>query len=478
LTLVRLIGLQVSVTDLHADEAQYWVWAQSPAWGYFSKPPVVAWLIAAAERVCGSGPACVRAPSALIWAAIPLIVAAIGTTLGGRSLGLWAGLCALLAPGAAFSARVMSTDPPLLLFWSLALLAFVRLRAGGGPAWAAALAVGLGLGLLSKYAMAYFLVGMVLAAVVDPASRRTLARPLVGAAVAAGMAMLVPNLLWNLDNGLATVRHTGENLTDGAGAFDAGRSLAEGLEFVAAQFGLAGPVVFAAMILAAIGWRRTSDEQRFMLAFAAPVFLAVTVVAFVNGANANWAAAALIATFVLAPMTLAGTLGRRWLAGGSAFGAAIQALLLVGDGLADRWALPDEPYEPVLGWRVLADAVERQVEAAGATVVVAERRGDAAQLTYGLRDTALDVRAWPTEPGRAPQNYFQMARPLAAADRGPVLAVTECLDAARFRSGWARVDVIGRVTVAAGPGESRTYGLFRLKTPRGPVRPPAPCPEA
>ncbi|KPF84373.1 hypothetical protein IP78_00970, partial [Brevundimonas sp. AAP58] len=63
LTLVRLIGLQLSVTDLYADEAQYWVWAQSPAWGYFSKPPLVAWLIAAAEPICGSGPACVRTPS-------------------------------------------------------------------------------------------------------------------------------------------------------------------------------------------------------------------------------------------------------------------------------------------------------------------------------------------------------------------------------------------------------------------------------
>ena len=32
-TALRLIGLQLSATDLYVDEAQYWSWAQHPAWG-------------------------------------------------------------------------------------------------------------------------------------------------------------------------------------------------------------------------------------------------------------------------------------------------------------------------------------------------------------------------------------------------------------------------------------------------------------
>lgn len=473
---MRLIGLQLSVTDLYVDEAQYWVWAQTPAWGYFSKPPLVAWLIAAAEPVCGSGPACVRTPSVLIWAVIPLIVAAIGTTLAGRSVGLWAGLCALPAPGAAFSARVMSTDPPLLLFWALALLAFVRLRAGGGVAWAVVLALGIGLGLLSKYAMLYFLGGMVLAALVDPESRRTLRRPVVWGAIAAGLAMLAPNLMWNLDNGLVTVRHTGENLSDGEAGFVLGRSLADAGEFIAAQFGLAGPVVFAAVILALARWRRLSGAQHLMLAFSAPVFAAVTVVAFMNGANANWAAAGLIGAFVLAPMVLAGVVGRRWLGGGLAFGVVAQAVLLVGDAGADRLRIGGEPYEPVLGWNELAGAVARRAQAEGAGTVVGERRGDVAQLTYGLRAARLDVRAWPAEVGRPPRNYFQTAQPLQGGGPGAVLAVSACADLTRFERRWTRAEVVETVTVAAGPGASRTYGLIRLEGPIGQIVAPAACP--
>ncbi len=419
-----------------------------------------------------------RTPSVLIWAAIPLIVAAIGTTLGGRDVGLWAGLCALLAPGAAFSARILSTDPPLLLFWAMALLAFVRLRAGGGAGWAVVLALGIGLGLLSKYAMLYVLGGMAVAALVDPATRRMLARPVVWAAIGAGLGMLAPNLLWNLDNGLVTVRHTGENMSDADGVFSVARSLSDGFEFVAAQFGLAGPVVLAAVILAALRWRRTTAEQRLMLAFSAPVFAAVTVVAFVNGANANWAAAGLIGAFVLAPMVLAGRWGRRWLAGGLVFGVVVQAVLLVGDAGADRMRIGGEPYEPVLGWSALSDAVARRADAEGVSKVVAERRGDAAQLTHGLRRTEIDVRAWPAEVGIPPQNYFQMARPLTGSDGAPVLAVSACADLARFRGRWDRAEVLETVTVAAGPGASRTYSLIRLDGPQGEVAAPGGCPDA
>ena len=63
---VRLAALCWNATDLFFDEAQYWVWSERPAFGYFSKPPLVAWLIRAATEVCGPGEACVRLPSPLV----------------------------------------------------------------------------------------------------------------------------------------------------------------------------------------------------------------------------------------------------------------------------------------------------------------------------------------------------------------------------------------------------------------------------
>src|SRR6202008_3287010 len=63
---VRLFALATNGTDLFFDEAQYWAWSQDPALGYFSKPPLIAWIIGAATTACGAEEACVRLPSPLL----------------------------------------------------------------------------------------------------------------------------------------------------------------------------------------------------------------------------------------------------------------------------------------------------------------------------------------------------------------------------------------------------------------------------
>lgn len=52
---VHWLNQYLGTYDLMFDEAQYWFWAKHPAWGYYSKPPVIAWLIAASTAVFGDG---------------------------------------------------------------------------------------------------------------------------------------------------------------------------------------------------------------------------------------------------------------------------------------------------------------------------------------------------------------------------------------------------------------------------------------
>ena len=47
LGLARLAFLAFDAPNLSFDEAQYWAWAQTIQLGYYSKPPMVAWAIAA-----------------------------------------------------------------------------------------------------------------------------------------------------------------------------------------------------------------------------------------------------------------------------------------------------------------------------------------------------------------------------------------------------------------------------------------------
>jgi len=471
-TAVRLWALTVNATDLYVDEAQYHAWAQAPAWGYFSKPPLLAWLIAGAEALCGSREACVRAPSPVFWGLTALATAGVAQTLFDARTALWAGLGVLLAPGVAWSARLISTDVPLLLFWSLAVLAFVRLRAGGDARWSLLLAAAFGLGLLAKYAMVYVLGGLVLAAVVDPASRRVLFSPRVWLALAAGALLLLPNLAWNAAHDFATLRHTADNAAGSGLAPDPARALG----FLIAQAGVVGPVTFVAagLGLVAVLRGRGTPEMRLLLALSVPLWLALTAMALVTEANANWAAPALIAAAVLAPaVLLARRRGPLWLGLGLAFGILVQGLLLWTDPQARTLVLNDRPvFGRTVGWRDFGAATAERAAAEGLTTVVAERRSELAALVYYTRDRDLDVRAWPPAPGDAPQDHFQLDRPLTS---GPVLAISPCADPGRF-TGWGEVRALGPLETFAGAGATRRVHLFRLEAPEGAVQPPAPCP--
>ena len=76
LTAYRFISVSALQLPLHYDEAQYLGWSLAPDFGYFSKPPMIAWVIGLARSVCGPSEACVRAPAALACALAALFAAA------------------------------------------------------------------------------------------------------------------------------------------------------------------------------------------------------------------------------------------------------------------------------------------------------------------------------------------------------------------------------------------------------------------
>ena len=53
-TLWRVLMLLVNRTDLFVDEAQYWFWGQNLDFGYYSKPPMIAWVIRFFNTISGS----------------------------------------------------------------------------------------------------------------------------------------------------------------------------------------------------------------------------------------------------------------------------------------------------------------------------------------------------------------------------------------------------------------------------------------
>ena len=66
LTVARLAALFATPLELYPDEAQYWLWSRTLAFGYFSKPPMIAWLIWLTTHIGGDGEAWVRLSAPLL----------------------------------------------------------------------------------------------------------------------------------------------------------------------------------------------------------------------------------------------------------------------------------------------------------------------------------------------------------------------------------------------------------------------------
>ena len=109
---IRVLALRYNATDLFFDEAQYWSWSLEPAFGYYSKPPLIAWVIRLSTDACGLSEFCIRLPSPLIHAATAFAVFAAATRLYDARTGFWAALAFATLPGVSFSAGIISTDVP------------------------------------------------------------------------------------------------------------------------------------------------------------------------------------------------------------------------------------------------------------------------------------------------------------------------------------------------------------------------------
>jgi 4-amino-4-deoxy-L-arabinose transferase-like glycosyltransferase len=475
LTVIRLAGLTFSTVDLFFDEAQYWAWSREPAFGYFSKPPLLAWTIALAERICGSSEACIRAPAPILYFGTSLLVYAVARQLYDSRTAFYAALSIALATGTAFSARIISTDVPLLFFWALALLAYVKLINGADMRWGVVLGVALGLGLMAKYAMIYFLLGIALAAWLDRDARRLAHSPALWVALPIALIIIAPNIVWNIDNGLATFRHTGDNIQGGGIAFNP----LKGLEFVAAQFIVFGPVVFAVLLLAIarIGSDALSRADRLMLAFALPPLALVTATGFVTRALANWAAPAFISAAVVVVAILIRRRAWTWLALSLGIGVAAQVALVTGDAVATRLNLPGlangDLYHRTLGWRALGERTGALARQVGAQTIVADARDDVASLAYYWRDQPEQVLSWPRTA--EPDHQFDLTRALSDAAPLPILFVSHCASTARLAAQFTSVEPLGNFETPTGPTTARTYFAFKLDGWRSPTRPLGGC---
>ncbi len=466
---VRLVALQLNVTDLFFDEAQYWAWSEAPDFGYYSKPPLIAWLIRAATEACGIGEPCVRLPSPLLHTLTSLAVFALGRMLYDVRTGALSGLAFATLPGVSLSAGLISTDVPLLLCWAVALLAFAALSTTRRLWPALLLGLAFGIGLNAKYAMAWFIVCAAVYLFFTPQRRALLKDYRLYLALGLGVLLIVPNIAWNYAHAFATFSHTADNANWSGSLLHP----AKALEFFGSQFGVFGPILFGAfLVIAWRAWRMGVPEaDRLLLSFSLPLIAIIVVQALLSRAHANWAAPAYVAATVLVIATMVRDRAWGWLIGSFALNVAVLVLIAVGTSTAGHLALPvkTDPFARTLGWQDLAAATRAEIanaETAGQpfAAVLTDDRAVTAELLYYMRDETTPVLAW--REG-APHDHFELTRPFTAATTGPVLLVSLGKDAGPIANAFATSQKIASRLLPAGENAQRRVTFYRLTGYKG-----------
>lgn len=413
-TLFRVLVLLSSPLPLFFDEAQYWVWAQDLAFGYYSKPPLIAWAIAGTTALCGDGEACVRLSAPLFHGATAMVVYFIGRHLYDPLTGFWCALVYLVLPGVSLSAVIVSTDAYLLLFWALAFLAINKAEETNEWRWWILFAFAFGFGLLSKYAMVFFVLGLCLDAVWRDVLAPVWRRPRYWVALTGGLGLYAPNLWWNWINDFPSYRHTGENMNLGGDLINPTNAL----EFLGSQFGVFGPILFAALlylivmrVLTRAGRETLDDRQKILFAFCLPILLVIFIEAFVARAHANWAATAYITATVLVTGEVMRLNRAVWLKVSVGLHVVLAAMFYNFDLIAQTLNIPItpdmDPARRMRGWDQAGDWVEGlQRELPGNVRLLFDDRKVMSELLYYVQPHPFDSVMWNPKGQRL--NHYEM----------------------------------------------------------------------
>jgi 4-amino-4-deoxy-L-arabinose transferase-like glycosyltransferase len=189
------------------DLIEWLAWGHEWRWGYSKHPPFPGWV---AEVFSWLSPGDVWGVYIASYLSIAVCLWTVWR-LGCEMLSPRLALCAVLAmEGLIFfnyDASEFSNNVVLNASWAVSILCFHRALHADRISWWLGLGIAVGLGLLSKYAMAFLLVPMILYLIIDPRSRKLLARPGPYIAMVVALALFAPHAVWIVRNDFVTIRY-------------------------------------------------------------------------------------------------------------------------------------------------------------------------------------------------------------------------------------------------------------------------------
>jgi len=183
------------------DELYFIVCGDRPAWGYVDQPPLIPLLASWSHTLFGNFLVGFRLIPALALSVTVALSAEFARAVGGGRFAQWlAGLCVLFSPQFLAIGLLFTTDTFQPLTWLACGWFLVRLAKSGDERWWIPFGVVVGLSLLSKYAIAFYVVALGIGLLATPV-RRSLLRPWLYVGAIIGAIVVLPNVLWQHAHG-------------------------------------------------------------------------------------------------------------------------------------------------------------------------------------------------------------------------------------------------------------------------------------
>lgn len=358
--------------DLSEDESHYWEWSRHIDYGYYSKPPGIAWVIYAATwvgRTLGvpdTGAAMmpiVRTPAVLFGVLSGLLSWALARRMfRDDRAGLAVLLLSAAVPMFTVGSLLITIDAPMYLCWAATVYCLWRFVEPSGQwpvvsgqnaergsptplttdhrplpplVWLYLAALAGAAGMLFKPVLIAIPACVLVAMALDPLIRRRFKTMHSLAALAIMLLSLLPVVLWNYQHDWVTFRHIGTQ-----GGFLGSDKVSHWYDpfarlgtYIGEQAGGLGGFMFVLLVLAVIHtWKHRKSLSQdsasciphsafpFLLAFALPLWGFYLVMNLWANTEANWPAASyfaamvLLASHVVSQWTMPGNAaGRRWI---------------------------------------------------------------------------------------------------------------------------------------------------------------------
>ena len=421
IVLSRMISLAISPLEMSADEAQYWLWSNQLSWGYFSKPPIIAWTISLTNTILGVSDFSVRASSPIIHGFTSLVIFQLTKNIFTKSnyIPFLSSLIWLTFPIVGVGSFLISTDTPLMLIWSLGLLTIHNaIKMGTSSAWMLA-GFTSGIGMLAKYAALYMPLGVLLLFIFIP--NHKIKNKIYNFILYLSCFFLIasPNLIWNIQNSFSTINH----LTDNAVLNEPSFSIEGSFLFLISQIGVVGPVLFLISIYSLWGFWKDNNDYDWIGWFVLPVLIIMVLQGFISETNANWSATALPGLTVFLACFLSKHKLISIISISSNSLICLIILIISISGSLGFWHPNSDPLRKLRGWEKLSIEIKERIRFKDTEIVLTERRGVIAPLLYYLRNEKINLRI--LKASAKPINHYEKIFSISEEERKKFIFISE-----------------------------------------------------